>query len=337
VSVAQFECALPTASAWDLWGGGGHGAGGHRRPVRIAWLGNDPANAYDNANRDQAAALARAKHGKVTPFYASFDPAIQLAQCQSVVNSRDFDAILIIPTDGVGILPCVENARRHRIPVVAVDLPIGSDFASDEPQARGQTGAVLTPAAKWGDSLASLVEESCASLATCDLAYIAGSVEIAFDQMALEQLDALTAAHPNIHLVAVEEAFYDEALAFDQTQAILAAHPNIQILIGAGDQMAKGAEEAIATMETAPADLKIVGAGAGAYGVDAVREGRWYATFVTLPGDEGRLGADIAIRAVRRLPIEDRGIDPVERRGYPAFFTRETEDEFEGFTPQWPG
>jgi inositol transport system substrate-binding protein len=303
----------------------------------VAWLGNDPANAYDNANRDQAAAWAKARHAELTPFYAAFDPAVQLRQCKSVVDSHDFDAILIIPTDGTGILPCVERARRHRIPVVAVDLPIGSDLTTEEPQVRGQTGAVLTPAAKWGEALASLVEESCAAVPTCNLAYIAGSLDIAFDQMALEELDALSATHPNIHLVAVEEAFYDEALAFERTQAVLATTPNIQILIGAGDQMAKGAEEAVAALGTAPAGIKIIGAGAGAYGVDAVRDERWYATFVTLPGDEGRLGADIAIRAVKKLPIGDRGIDPVERRGFPAFFSLENEADFEGFTPQWPG
>jgi putative component of membrane protein insertase Oxa1/YidC/SpoIIIJ protein YidD len=83
--------------------------------------------------------------------------------------------------------------------------------------------------------------------------------------------------------------------------------------------------------------VDIIGAGAGAYGIDAVRAGRWYATFVALPRDEGELSAQIALRAARCEPIPDRGIDPVERRGLPSFFTTDNQHLFSGFVPQWPG
>lgn len=52
--------------------------------------------------------------------------------------------------------------------------------------------------------------------------------------------------------------------------------------------------------------VELIGGGAGAYAVDAVRDGRWYATFVTLPFDEGLYAADIAIDAARGLPVTPR-------------------------------
>jgi ribose transport system substrate-binding protein len=305
--------------------------------LRIAWLGNDPANTYDNANLDNVTAVARCEHGTVTPFYGEFDPAVQLAQCEAAVASHHFDAIIVIPTDSVGIIECVTRARRRGIPVVATDLPIGPDFTTVEPQVPGQAGAVLVPAADWGSSLASLVVGACAGREPCDVAYIAGSFDVAFDQIALDDLDAAAAAHPSIHIVHRDQAFYDTGLAFSITQTILADDPGVDVIVGAGDQMAQGSEQAIAAAGLPAGQIQIVGAGAGAYGVQAVRDARWYATFVTLPGDEGLFGAHIAIDAARHRYIKDRGINPVARRGFPAFFTHDNQALFPGFVPQWPG
>ncbi len=308
----------------------------HRGP-RIAWLANDPANAYDNANRDTAAALAASLHGTLEAMYSGYDPQVQLDQCNDAVESGDFDALMIVPADGVGIIPCVTNAKAHGVPVVATDIPIGADPATSAPQVPGQVGAVLTPAAKWGTSLASVVVDVCAGRAPCNLVYIAGSFAIPYDQIAITELDAVTDAHPEIEVVAAEEAFYDESLAYSITAGVLAAGTDVHVIIGAGDQMARGAESAIAAAGPQPHAIDIIGAGAGAYGVDAVREGRWYATFVTLPADEGLLGAGIAIGAALSPWVKGIGIDPVELRGYPAFFTQDNQGDFGDFTPQWPG
>jgi ribose transport system substrate-binding protein len=305
--------------------------------VRIAWLANDPFNAYDNANLDGATEVATASNGTVEAIYSGYDPALQLEQCNDAVESGDFDAIILVPADGVGIIDCVSNAKAHGVPVVATDIPIGSDPATTEPQVPGQVGAVLTPAAKWGTSLVSVVADLCADHSPCNVVYIAGSLAIPYDQMALTELDALSDASPNVQVVAAEEAFYDEATAFSITEDLLSQDPDVHVIIGAGDQMARGAESAIAAAGALPHPIEIIGAGAGAYGIEAVEDGRWYATFVTLPRDEGVLGAEIAIDAARHRPICDPGIDPVEDAGYPAFYTQDNQAEFGDFAPQWPG
>jgi len=307
------------------------------KKVRIAWLGNDPGNTYDNAIRDGASALAATTNSTVTPFYANYNAAHQLSQCNMAANSGSYGAIMIIANDGTGIIPCVIVARNHAVPVVAVDLPIGADPTTAEPQVNGQVGAVLIPAAIWGSSLTSLVISLCASHTPCNVAYLAGALTIPFDAIALQDLDAAALSHPNLHIVARAEAFYDRATATLATQSILAQHPDLHVLIGAGDQMAAGGEDAIVAAGLPTGSIAIVGAGAGAYGITAVQAGRWYGTFVALPYDEGTLGADIAIRAAREQPVADPGIDPVERAGLPRFYTRDNQGQFGNFTPQWPG
>ncbi len=306
--------------------------------LRLAWLGNSPTNTYDVAIREAAGAVALVEGGgKVTPFYALWNPATQLNQCLAAVQSESFDAILVLADDSAGIVQCVTEAEARGIPVVALDLPIGTDPDTVEPQVPGQAGAVLIPPGKWGGDLSALVVDRCAAQTECNVVYLAGTFGLALDDIAIQHLEATAAAHSNIHLVATAEAFYLESDAYTITRDLLASDPDIHMILAAGDQMAQGAERAIGEHGALPHPIDIVGAGAGAYGVQAVQEGRWYATFMALPSDEGALGAEIAIRAARGQTIVDAGINPVEKRGYPAFYTHDNQALFVDFTPQWPG
>src|SRR5262249_55082599 len=56
--------------------------------TKIAWLGNDPSNTYDNASLAGATDVAEDRLAHITPFYSEFDPAAQLSQCMTAVNSR---------------------------------------------------------------------------------------------------------------------------------------------------------------------------------------------------------------------------------------------------------
>jgi ABC-type sugar transport system substrate-binding protein len=101
--------------------------------------------------------------------------------------------------------------------------------------------------------------------------------------------------------------------------------------------MAEGAEQAIDAAGSLPNKIQIIGGGAGAYGVAAVRAGRWYATFLSLPFNEGVDAAQIGITAARGKKIKQPGIDPVVQAGYPPFMTVNNLSLFANFVPQWPG
>jgi len=103
------------------------------------------------------------------------------------------------------------------------------------------------------------------------------------------------------------------------------------------ESMIAEAEEALVEAKVPAGQVEIVGAGASGYAVDAVRAGRWHATFLALPFDEGKLAGEMAVHAGRGEAIADPGIDPVEHRGLPAFMTADNLEMFADFEPQWPG
>ncbi len=194
---------------------------------------------------------------------------------------------------------------------------------------------MLTPSAKFGTSLSSLVVQICNGLNPCNAVYLAAAYTIIIDSIALNNLSTIIASNSNIHLVDKGETLYSQDKAYMIMKNILSSRTDINLVITSGDQMAAGAEQALKEAGPLPQAVKIIGAGAGKDGVNAVLAGRFYATFVALPFDEGKLATEIAIHAFRGEPIGETGIDPVAKRGFPAFFTAANQAEFQGFEPQW--
>ena len=137
-----------------------------------------------------------------------------------------------------------------------------------------------------------------------------------------------------MNLVAVDEAFYDTALANQVATAQLKAHPEINVVIAAGDQMALGVEQAAKTLGHI---VRIVGAGAGATAIDAVKADRWFATFNALPRTEGQLGAGIMELNLIIHNLKPTGLDPLTVTGLPEMWTKTTLAQHPTFSPQWPG
>ncbi len=305
--------------------------------LRVAWLGATPDNDYDGAILAGTREAVMAAGGEVTPFYSQFDPAVQLDQCLGAVKSGEYDALVILAASAEGIVPCVSEAEAAGVPVIAADLPIGPDADTLEPQVPGQVGAVLIPSNSYGPALAGVVLAGCEGLDPCRVVYIAGMFAFAIDAVAVAELDALALAHPNIQLVAKAESAYDPEVARTIVQDALMTTPVLEMIVGSGDQMARGAEQALTDAGIPAGQVKLVGAGASGYAVDAVRAGTWYATFLALPFDEGRLAGEMAVQAGSGAAIPDPGIDPVAHRGLPAFMTADNLESFADFEPQWPG
>ncbi len=312
------------------------------RPFKIALLGSTPANLYDAAivqgSMDAAAdkgSLRNPKY-KIVPFYSHFNIEIQVQQCEEVVASGEYAAMIVGPVTAGGLIPCVADAGAAGIPVIAADVHLGDDSYTSEPQVEGQTGAVLVPPATVGPAFASLAVDRCVGIDPCEIVYIGGLFAFVVDQLALQELEATAAANDNIDLIAVAEGFYSAEIARGITQDLLESGVVPDIIFHGGDQMAMGSEQAILEAGIPPARIDLVGGGAGEYGVQAIRDGRWYATFVTLPYDEGYIAAQMAMRAIVGANIKDAGIDPVIERGIPYMMTRDNLPTFADFEPQWP-
>ncbi|HEX2698760.1 MAG TPA: substrate-binding domain-containing protein [Acidimicrobiales bacterium] len=163
--------------------------------------------------------------------------------------------------------------------------------------------------------------------------YLAGLASFPIDQIGLAAAQA-AADGTSVNLAGSAEAFYDTTVARDVFAAALAADPTINAVIASGDQMALGAEQAAAD---AGLSVRIAGAGAGSSALDAVREGRWYATATSLPRTEGRLVTELLVRALRVRPAAPAGVDPVAESGLPLWWTAATLAEHPELTGEWPG
>jgi ABC-type sugar transport system substrate-binding protein len=306
----------------------------HVQHRRLAWLANDPTNTYDNATYAGMTDIAGALGYAVEAFYAGFDLSTQLAQCHQALRSNRYDGLLIDADDAVGIEPCVAEADQAAVPVVAIDLAIGPNPATVRPQVAGEVGASFIPASRWAKAVKTILPQACQGLNPCNVLYLAGDEALAFDQLGFQAVRSAVAANPTLRLVGEDQAFYDTATAKRVMIHQLTVHPAINLVVAAGDQMALGVEQA--ATELGP-KVRIIGAGAGASAISAVRQGRWFATFNALPRTEGQLAA-----AIMELHLVDRelppvGVDPIAFSALPDMWTRTTLAQHPNFVPQWPG
>ena len=317
------------AQAQQASTGAGHGAHFH-----LAWLANDPSNTYDNAILAGIESVARRSHSTVDAFFAGFDPVTQLTQCDEAVSSGRYDGLIVIAASATEIVPCVERARAAGIPVAAVDLPIGEDPTTVQPQVAGVVASVHLTAGYWGSAVTEILPQACAGLDPCDVFYLAGLASFPIDQFGLDAVQDAASATPSISLAGSGEAFYDRDVARDVMAPVLADHPEIDVVIASGDQMALGAEQAADQNGTS---IRIVSAGAGASALTAVREGRWLATASTLPYTEGQIVTRLLVRALRVRHSKPIGVDPVEASGLPVWWTQQTLTAHPDFVGEWPG
>lgn len=328
---SRIACVVALTAAAALAPAGAAAAApgqGHGSHFRLAWLANDPSNTYDAAIGAGMAEAAARSHSTITTSYAGFDAATQLAQCEEVVSSGDYDALLVTAASPTEIEPCVAAARSAGLPVAAVDLPIGPDNATSAPQVPGVVASVLLPAAAWGDAVTAILPSACAGASPCRVLYVAGFASFPLDQYGLA---AVQQAEDGVVLAGTGEAFYDTASARALVAAELADDPGIDVVLASGDQMALGAERAVAA---AGLPVRVLGAGAGASALEAVRDGRWFATATALPRTEGATAVELLLRALRRRGAPPVGVDPVEASGLPVWMTGETVGEFDA---EWPG
>lgn len=326
--VVAVGLAAPGPAPVEAAAGRGHGA-----QFRLAWLANDPNNAYDNAILAGIESVAARSRSTVRAFFAGFDPATQLTQCVDAVSSGSYDGLIIVAASPTEIIPCVEAAHAAGIPVAAVDLVIGPDQTTVEPQVEGIVAASYVTAADWGAAVTEIVPQACAGLDPCDVFYLAGVSAFPIDQFGFAAVQAVAAASPTISSAGTAEAFYDAGFAYLVMTQVFADHPEIDVVI-TSDQMAVGTEQAAAE---AGVTVRLVGAGAGASAIDAVRDGRWFATATFLPFTEGRIVTDLLVRALRVRPFEPIGVDPVAAGGLPVWLTATTLAAIPGFVGEWPG
>lgn len=309
-------------------------------PIELAFFTFGP-NSYVESTVDELKKSAEEQGVALnfTMFDPNFDAQKQFSQVQDAVTSGQFDAFVVMPVDFAGIVPAVEEAVAAGIKVVAYDFPVGPDLSTVDPQIEGMVGSTLRPATEQGKVFGEMIEGACEGRDPCNVVYLIGLLEGAHDAIVREVVQQVDADNENITVVAEAECQYLRDAAFTAMQDIIQSNQEIDVVATAGDQCALGAEQALtdAGIEVGSDGVRVLGVGASEPGVEAVREGRWWATAMLLPRDEGRIALDFVVKAVRGEPIDQPGVDAAEASDWPLILSQANADEWADFQAQWVG
>ena len=316
-------CAVAAAVA-----GGAAGGSSAAKPVKVAYLSFAVANSYDAPMLAAAKEVAKAQGAKVTVLDAANDPKKQLAELQTVVASKQYNAILLQPIFGPQLIPTVKQAIKAGIKVVNIDQILGANPGTAAPPVAGMSGNVVFVQTQIGQKQGLLAVKACEALKAnpCKVGYLYSVKVSSLDTAIRKGFDSVTAGH-NIQVVAEGETFYNPATALKAAQTMLQAQPDLNLIVGA-DQGATGAQQALNGQK-----VTLIGYGGGGVGLKAVESGAWYGTVMQRPATEGRLGMQCAVKAVR-TGKGCGGIDVLKSLPAGGVVTKANASQFKA---EWPG
>jgi ribose transport system substrate-binding protein len=303
-------------------------AGNAAKKVRIAYLSFAVANSYDAPMLAAAQAVANDNNATIKVFDANNDPKKQFAQLQTASSSGDYDAIIVQPIFGTGLISGVQDAISAGKKVVNMDQILGKDLSTDKAQVDGLSGNVVFVPTTIGTKLGNLVTKACQekNLNPCKVGYLYDIKASALDVAIKKSFDQAVGDGP-VKVVAQGESFFTPAKGLAAAQNMLQAHSDLNLIVGS-DQGIEGAVQAIGKKP-----VILVGYGGSAAGIQGVAAGTWYGDVAQLPASEGRLATQAAIKAVRN-GAKGAGTDPVAQLPAQGVVTKENADQFTG---EWPG
>lgn len=292
------------------------------KKVRVAYFAQF-INDFTQAEFNGAKEVVEAAGGTITLFDGGGDATKQVNQIQDAVTSGNFDVLAIDPVDGAAVVPVVRAANEEGIKTVAVWSPIGKELLNYTPQVDGVATVVGQDISKNGEDIADLTIEACEGKDPCKVAFIAGFIAAPYERARLDAFKRRLATAPNIELVAVQAADYDEQKARAVTQNILQAHGDLDVLASAGEQMITGAITVLDKMGLGPDRLTLVSNGGGAKVLEQIKAGRVFASPVYTPFSLGRAAGEAAVKVGRGESVEP-AIDASKLSPIGAIARRET-------------
>ena len=301
-------------------------AAANDKKVRIAYLSFAVANSYDAPMLAAAQTAAQENNAAIKVFDANNDPKTQFAQLQNATSSGDYDAIIVQPIFGTGLITGVEDAIADK-KVVNMDQILGKDLSTDQPQVDGLSGNVVFVPTEIGTSSAS----SSSSLRGEEPRPLQDRLPLRHQGLGARRGDpgafqkAIAGSPVKSWRRARASSRPRKGLA--ATQNMLQAHPDLNLIAGS-DQGIEGAVQAIGKKP-----VLLVGYGGSATGIQGVAAGKWFGDVAQLPASEGRLAAQAAIKAVREGK-DTGGENPVADLPADGVVTKDNADQF---TAEWPG
>lgn len=297
-------------------------------PVKIAYLSFAVANSYD-APMLAAAKAAAAKGGaSITVFDANNSPNTQLSQLQTATSSGQYQAIIVQPIFGTGLISAVKQAIAKKIKVVNMDQELGPNLSTSKPQVPGLSGNVVFVPTNIGTKLGKLVVAACKArnLSPCNVGYLYDIKASALDVAIRNSFNKAVAGSP-VKVVSEGQSFFTPSKALAAVQTMIQGNSSINVIAGS-DQGMEGAVQAVD-----PTKVTLVGYGGSEAGLKGVAAGKWYGTIMQLPATEGKDAVTCAIKAVK-TGKGCAGVDPVDAEPSAGVVTKANVAKFKG---EWPG
>jgi ribose transport system substrate-binding protein len=318
----------------DSGGGGGSQAAGSKKQVNVAHFIVVAANTHQQGMVKGADAAAK-KLGnvKVRTFDGAFDPNKQVQQIDAAAATGQYDAFLVESVDGTRTVPAIKRAVAKGIKVVCAFSVCGPDqakFAKELPEVSAQLGIDQS---KLGVNGGTTVGEACKGIDPCKLVIMAGVAALVTEKWEINNLKTVLKDYPNVKVVATGEGGFLSDPAYKSMKDILQAHRDVNVVFSPGDQMIVGVEQAIDEAGL-KGKVKLIGSGGSVLGTKAIQDGRWYASGVLRPYNDGYLGMTYAVKAARgeKVPaLTDSQASDLAPNGFV------TPDNVARWKPEWAG
>ncbi len=304
-----------------------------KKPINIAYLSFAVENSYDAPMLAAAQAVAEDDHATMKVFDANNSPQTQYSQLQDVINSGQYNGIILQPIFGTGLLSLVKQAIAKGIAVVNMDQVLGPNYNTDKPQVPGLAANVMFVPTEIGTKLGDLVVQACKAhnLNPCKVGYLYDIKASALDVAISGAFDKAIKADPAVKVVAQGQSYFSPTDGLTAVQDMLSATPSLNLIVGS-DQGIEGGAQAIAAKHLT-GKVILVGYGASAAALAGVKSGAWYADVAQAPASEGRLAVIALVKKIR-TGKDSGGIDPVAELPDNGIVTKSNVGQF---TAQWPG
>jgi ribose transport system substrate-binding protein len=331
--LALTACSSSTSSTSTTSTTSPSAAASNNKPLNIAYLSFAVENSYDAPMLAAAQAVASDNNATMKVFDANNSPQTQYAQLQDVINSGQYNGIIVQPIFGTGLISLVKQAIAKGIKVVNMDQILGPDLSTDAPQVAGLSGNITFVPTEIGTKLGMLVVQACQAknLSPCNVGYLYDIKASALDVAISGAFNKAIAADPAIKVVAQGQSFFSPTDGLTAVQDMLAAKPDLSLIVGSDQGIEGGAQALAAAHKTGKVIL--VGYGASAAALAGVASGAWYADVAQAPASEGREAVLALVKALR-TGQNSGGIDPVAQLPDGGVVTKANVTQF---TAQWPG
>jgi ribose transport system substrate-binding protein len=264
------------------------------KQMHVAFFGAARANSFAQAAWQGVESYAKAHNATAEFFDGAFDAQKQVGQIQDAITSGRFNVFVISANDGTVVIPAVEQAIAAGITVVGEFAPIGTRYDTKEPQVPGIITVVDAPTEN-GKLLGTLGLEACkkAAVNPCKVAYLEGFKTLPLDNARTKAVhDTLTAGGAQV--VASVEGGYTNESGRKAMQDVLQSHPDVNVVIGSSQAIAGATAVAGSASK-----IQWVANGGSHQAVQAVRDGRWFASVCTPERTAGATATALGLAKAR--------------------------------------